>query len=71
MQPLATHMVDRRLVRARGYTGVPVRHLDLGLLREREPLPAGAGSGSWSITSWARPFGLLTLTDAGGLSRYA
>jgi hypothetical protein len=36
MQPLATHMVDRRLVRARGYTGVPVRHLDLGLLRERE-----------------------------------
>jgi hypothetical protein len=34
LQPLATHMVTQRLVRARGYTGVPVRHLDLGLLRE-------------------------------------
>jgi hypothetical protein len=34
LQPLAAHMVDRRLVRARGDAGAPVRHVDLGLLRE-------------------------------------
>ena len=34
LQPLATHLATQKLVRARGYTGVPVRHLDLGLLRE-------------------------------------
>ena len=34
LQPLATHMAAQRLVRARGYIGTPVRHLDLGLLRE-------------------------------------
>jgi hypothetical protein len=35
LQPLATHMAAQRLVRARSYAGAPVRHLDLGLLRER------------------------------------
>jgi hypothetical protein len=34
LQPLATHRATQKLGRARGYTGVPVRHLDLGLLRE-------------------------------------
>jgi hypothetical protein len=34
LQPLATHLATQKLVRARGYTGAPVRHLDLGLLRE-------------------------------------
>ena len=34
LQPLATHMAAQRLVCARGYIGTPVRHLDLGLLRE-------------------------------------
>jgi hypothetical protein len=34
LQPLATHMVEKRLVRARGYAGAPVRHVDLQLLRE-------------------------------------
>ena len=34
MQPLAAHLATQKLVRARGYTGVPVRHLDLALLRE-------------------------------------
>jgi hypothetical protein len=34
LQPLATHLATQKLVRARGYTGVPVRHLDVGLLRE-------------------------------------
>jgi hypothetical protein len=34
LQPLATHLAAQKLVRARGYTGVPARHLDVGLLRE-------------------------------------
>jgi hypothetical protein len=34
LQPLTTHLATQKLVRARGYTGAPVRHLDLALLRE-------------------------------------
>jgi hypothetical protein len=34
VQPLATHLATQKLVRARGYAGAPVRHLDLALLRE-------------------------------------
>jgi hypothetical protein len=34
LQSLATHMVERRLVRGRGDAGAPLRHLDLDVLRE-------------------------------------
>jgi hypothetical protein len=33
LQPLATHMIEKRLVRARGDTGAPLRHLDPDVLR--------------------------------------
>ena len=33
LAPLAQHMAAQRLVRARGYAGAPLRHLDLELLR--------------------------------------
>ena len=34
LQPLATHMVEKYLVRARGDAAAPLRHLDLQVLRE-------------------------------------
>ena len=34
LHPLATHMAEKHLVRARGYAGAPLRHLDLEVLRE-------------------------------------
>jgi hypothetical protein len=33
LQPLATHMIEKRLVRSRGDAGAPLRHLDLEELR--------------------------------------
>jgi hypothetical protein len=33
LAPLAQHMADRRLVRACGDVGAPLRHLDVGVLR--------------------------------------
>jgi hypothetical protein len=33
LQPLATHMIEKRLVRARGEACAPLRHLDLEVLR--------------------------------------
>lgn len=32
--PLPRHMTEKRLVRARGNAGAPLRHLDLDVLRE-------------------------------------
>jgi hypothetical protein len=37
LQPLATHMIEKRLVRARGDAGAPLRHLDLEVLRGPGP----------------------------------
>ena len=34
LQPLATRMVEKHLVRARGHAGAPLQHLDLEVLRE-------------------------------------
>jgi hypothetical protein len=34
LQPLAAHLVEKRLVRARGHAGAALRHLNLGVLRE-------------------------------------
>jgi hypothetical protein len=34
LAPLAQHMAAKRLVRARGDAGAPLRHLDVGVLRE-------------------------------------
>jgi hypothetical protein len=33
LQPLATHMIEKRLVRARGDAGAPLRHLEPDVLR--------------------------------------
>jgi hypothetical protein len=34
LQPLATHTVEKRLVRAHGDAGAPARHLSLEVMRE-------------------------------------
>jgi hypothetical protein len=34
LTPLGEHMARQRLVRARGYAGAPLRHLDLDVLGE-------------------------------------